>query len=320
MEKHQKFLERYEAKVHIDDVTKKYFVEKDNITGWVIQCKLSQGIEMIFFDYKIKEDQELNNFEAENLLEVFYCLSGIVEMEYGASKFKLKENHIGIYDLNNCPEKVIYKKGVFKGISLLLDIKSADQVIERYMAGKQGIIKEMQNILSVDHKLFSAFGNRNLRSVFLGIIENPFDYDKEYLMLKAMELVLISSRTVMQSMKSDTYNQEASKEYEMFRKAKDYIELHIADPVLVSDIAYDIGSSTRTVNRIFLKYTNQTAYQFLKETRLKRAKELLIGSDYSITEIAIEVGWSNSSKFSIAFKEKYGESPVQFRNTYKLIS
>jgi hypothetical protein len=41
-------------------------------------------------------------------------------MNYGSGKVLLKENHIRIYDWNHCPDKEIYKKGKFKGISLLL--------------------------------------------------------------------------------------------------------------------------------------------------------------------------------------------------------
>jgi AraC-like DNA-binding protein len=229
----------------------------------------------------------------------------------------LKENHIGIYDWNHCPDKVIYKKGKFKGIGLLLHTEQAVPSIEPFMQRRQRVIWDMQQILYQNHKLFLAFGNRDLKSVFLGIIENPLEYDRDFLMLKAMELILISSKTMKQSKQGEVREESDAVEYRMLCKAKDYIELHIADPITVSDIAYELGTGVRNVNRIFGSYENQTVYQFLKIARLKRAKELLLASDHSVTDIALEVGWNNASKFSIAFKERYGDSPLTYRNARK---
>jgi AraC-like DNA-binding protein len=317
MEKHQKIIEMYAQTIKRDQGTNRYLVEKNNIQGRIIQCKLAHGIELIFFDYKVNGEGEQSGVHSEHILELFYCLSGSIEMKYGTSKVSLKENHIGIYDWSHSPEKVIYKKGTFKGVSLILDMKQAGASTERYLQGKQNILQEMQQILNSNQKFFLAFGNRDLKSVFLGIIENSFDYDREYLMLKAMELILITGKTMKQSVQQESKDPAYSKEYKILCKAKDYMEVHIGDSITLADIANDISSNTRTINRLFMKHENQTAYQFLKSTRLKQAKELLLTSNYSITEIAMEVGWNNSSKFSIAFKERYGDSPVSYRNANK---
>lgn len=317
MKNHKGILESYAQNIKTDKDTKRYFIEKDNLQGWIIQCELACGVEMMFFDYKVEKEVELTGFEAEHILELFYCLSGTIEMYYGSSKVLLKENHIGIYNWNHCPDKVIYKKGKFKGISLLLHTDQAVSSIAPYMQGRRDVIFKMQQILSENQKMFLAFGNRNLNSVFLGIIENPFAYDKNYLMLKAMELIFISSKTMNQSRQANIMDNEETSEYRMLCKAKDYIELHIADPITVSDIAYELGIGIKNINQMFGNYENQTVYQYLKIERLKRAKELLLSSDHSVTEIALEVGWNNASKFSTAFKARYCDSPLSYRKDRK---
>ncbi|MEM6804325.1 MAG: helix-turn-helix transcriptional regulator [Bacteroidota bacterium] len=51
--------------------------------------------------------------------------------------------------------------------------------------------------------------------------------------------------------------------------------------------------------------------------RLKKAKELLLISDLSISEIAYETGHTDPSYFSKTFKSKYGLSPKEFRQNMK---
>ena len=57
-----------------------------------------------------------------------------------------------------------------------------------------------------------------------------------------------------------------------------------------------------------------TPSDYIRNTRLVYAKELLISSEFSIGLIAEQVGFSSQSYFARCFKSMYGQSPKQFRD------
>ncbi len=73
------------------------------------------------------------------------------------------------------------------------------------------------------------------------------------------------------------------------------------------------------INQTTLKTTFKTVFgspiaTYMKEYRINRAKELLLHSDMMISDISLEVGYENPSKFSQAFKSVTGILPKNYRN------
>lgn len=77
--------------------------------------------------------------------------------------------------------------------------------------------------------------------------------------------------------------------------------------------------SVKGISQLFTDYANHSAFAHLKDLRLQKAKELLLHTDSSITEIAGEVGWTNASKFTASFKLRFGLTPQDFRKENKLL-
>lgn len=70
-----------------------------------------------------------------------------------------------------------------------------------------------------------------------------------------------------------------------------------------------MGMSERQLQRKLKAITNKSPIQLISSVRLHRAKELLLGSDETIAEIAFETGFSSPSYFSKCFKKEFGVSP-----------
>ena len=65
--------------------------------------------------------------------------------------------------------------------------------------------------------------------------------------------------------------------------------------------------------RVFDETTGTTPHHFLSCLRVQRAKELLLKSDASITDVCMEVGYNSLGSFSKTFSELVGLSPQEFR-------
>lgn len=74
-----------------------------------------------------------------------------------------------------------------------------------------------------------------------------------------------------------------------------------------------LGLSTRQTERLLQKQYGKTFLQKKTEARMSAAAILLSNTEYSITSIAGELGYSSIEHFSSAFRSYYGKSPRQYR-------
>lgn len=96
-----------------------------------------------------------------------------------------------------------------------------------------------------------------------------------------------------------------------------YIEVNYAQPITLSEISQKLFVSVSSLSRFFVKMTGQSFVQYLKEFRLGKAAVAMVQTDWPITRIAIENGFSNSSALNKDFKRYYGMSPMAYRKMYK---
>jgi len=94
-----------------------------------------------------------------------------------------------------------------------------------------------------------------------------------------------------------------------------YINDHLAEGITIEDLANKLNISKFHFLNEFKKYTGYTPYQHLLNTRIERAKNMLMDKNMKITNIAYELGFSDSSHFSRTFKKATGASPKAFRDS-----
>lgn len=85
----------------------------------------------------------------------------------------------------------------------------------------------------------------------------------------------------------------------------------------IEEFAILCGRSLSSFKRDFKKQYRTTPSLWLKDKRLKYAKELLLESNLNINEICFESGFINSSHFIRSFKTKYSLSPNKFKLEYR---
>lgn len=97
------------------------------------------------------------------------------------------------------------------------------------------------------------------------------------------------------------------------RRIADYMEAHLAEDVSLLDLAGVAGLSTHHFSEAFKASTGTSPHRYLIEQRIHRAKELLLGADHSIVEIALAVGFASHSHFTDNFRKLTGITPSRFR-------
>lgn len=104
---------------------------------------------------------------------------------------------------------------------------------------------------------------------------------------------------------------------EGFRKevtdVKSYIFHHYAEDLSVELLAEKVYLSAGYLSVVFKEETGKNLNRFIREVRMNKAKEMLENSSKKITQIAKEVGFSNTSYFCRSFREFFGSTPESCR-------
>lgn len=99
-----------------------------------------------------------------------------------------------------------------------------------------------------------------------------------------------------------------------FEKIRDYIQEHYSDPNLdAASIAEHYNMSPSTITRLFKKYNNTGFLEYVHQTRVGKATELLQNTDLPIAEISALVGYTNAATMNRAFKAHAHSTPSMIR-------
>ncbi|MDR2479931.1 MAG: AraC family transcriptional regulator [Treponema sp.] len=135
---------------------------------------------------------------------------------------------------------------------------------------------------------------------------------------KIMELYVILAR-YYESKKASFFENTGDKRQEYLARlctVMDYIDRHIAEELTLDSVAEIANFSKFHFERIFKAYTNQSFYQYLQRRRVERAERLLVNPELSITEVAMEAGFTSITAFNRVFKKIKKCTPSEFRKLY----
>ena len=81
----------------------------------------------------------------------------------------------------------------------------------------------------------------------------------------------------------------------------------------LEDLAEPLNMSYSNIYRKFQALTDKTLVDFMRSFRLKKAIPLLVNHNFTISEIAFQVGFNDPKYFSKCFKKEYGSTPKQYK-------
>ena len=95
--------------------------------------------------------------------------------------------------------------------------------------------------------------------------------------------------------------------------AMTYVRSHLSEPLDGDLVAEACGVSRKTLCTRFKQETGETFASYVRRLRVERARRLLDTTDYEISQIAYQTGFSSQSHFQNVFKHLTGETPREWR-------
>ncbi|MFD0695959.1 response regulator [Paenibacillus sp. GCM10027628] len=99
------------------------------------------------------------------------------------------------------------------------------------------------------------------------------------------------------------------------RMAKEWVDRQLLDEdITLGKVAADIHVSQSYLSRVFLKEVGENFSDYVIRNKLEYAQKQLRETNKKVYEIASEIGYTNPHYFSKLFKEKFGITPLEYRN------
>jgi len=138
-------------------------------------------------------------------------------------------------------------------------------------------------------------------------------YKRVFLEAKAMELFLMQLEQLGAHgcgascpLRPDTV--------EKMHHARDIALRRLDRPLSLAELAREVGTNEFALKKGFRETFGATVFGTIAEAKMDRARELLLAGRMNVSEISDHLGYGNVANFSTAFKRRFGESPMRYRN------
>ncbi|MDX2157151.1 MAG: helix-turn-helix domain-containing protein [Hyphomicrobiaceae bacterium] len=155
-----------------------------------------------------------------------------------------------------------------------------------------------RNVAGVFHEL-QALGRSGLSSLALAHFDDLL-----------LGLVCVTASPVVRDAVRDHQPNSGSKSV---RQARDYIHAHAAEPISFSQLATRLGVGLRSLQIAFRRELGCSPRDYLIACRLEvaRARLMAAGEGVTVTQIALECGFTDMAVFARKYRENFGERPSE---------
>lgn len=244
---------------------------------------------------------------------LFYVLDGNVEIEYDMRKIRLKETDILV--LNRGTSYSLQSAEPFVIASLELMGRTFESVCDgiHYMVRCNSCADKNEHYT----QLRSLLRQMILNQIYVEEDEQKYSYLVfEYYSLYYRLLETIIAYFMDGHAGNPGKGKEIGKQEDRIREIERYINIHYMEPISLETIAAELFLSKGYLSKFFTQCFGITFSQYLKEVRLKHAMSDLLYTEKPVTQIAMDNGFSGSSFFNRAFREKFGKNPTEIRKEF----
>lgn len=171
-----------------------------------------------------------------------------------------------------------------------------------------------QKIIAEENGLYSSGGANSYWNLLLYLVEKYTDRDTAIL---ASKFFVIETMRNNQSPFIIFKGQKTHKD-ETVRKAQEYIEQHFDERISLDDLARQLATGKRSLERRFKKATDNTISEYVQRVKVEAAKKRFETGLENVNEVMYAVGYSDAKAFRATFKKVTGLSPMEYRNKYQM--
>ncbi|MEH2213298.1 helix-turn-helix transcriptional regulator [Nostoc sp.] len=156
---------------------------------------------------------------------------------------------------------------------------------------------------------------QQMRLVLFNILQCPYQglMKRMYLESKAVELIMLHFQQFQeQDINAHSFPARDLSDVDKIYQAKEILLGNLEDPPSLIELARQVGLNDFKLKRGFRQVFGTSAFKYLHDYRLEKARQLLVLGEMKVEEVAFRVGFDSRSYFASAFRKKFGLNPKQY--------
>ena len=296
-----------------------YYHGRYNDRNWI--CKLKPGLFLTLMDVTPCSDVNNTIESKEDCLRFDFFLSGKGRVDYDLIDHRMKRDFtdglVGHSYVAFSPEIVGTAQTIAKHRFFRFSIYISPARLMNYFNGKIDVgPHEFRNIVAGSDQtgfFHTARITGQMITAIFHIINCPYSGSMRRLFIesKAMELITYKIGQMIQRRSTQQRGHPLKMdEYERIKQAAQILAKNPEAPPGLFDLAKAVGTTHTQLNIGFKKMYGTTAFGYLRQIRLEKAKQLLESGRLNVTLTAYEVGYNSVPSFSNAFSNHFGMNPA----------
>ena len=257
--------------------------------------------EILGYYYSIRSNDYHFDGETHDYFELTYVDLGAMTTVVDGVTYNLNERDLMIYGPGQFHTQAIASEGPCSYVTIVFDMESSlyESLLNR--------------VFSYDKKIHTLIKTFILESTS----QLPYMNSLMLCLLQETVIRLLQNDFVGAHTESEHLVTGARQHYqdEFLEKILAYIDENICKPMTIAEICQKFSLSRSSLQILFKENMNQSPKKYINELKMEKSRLMICEDKYTISEIALMMGFNSIHYFSRAFTQKYHISPSEYSKT-----
>ena len=284
--------------------------------GTMTLYQVFPGVFLMYNDFHMK--QCVSGFQTDmDLLCIDHCREGRIEPEAGAGAYSyLEAGDLRVDQRIHHNGKVTFPLCHYHGISIGFQMSVAAKEIPAHMKDFSVDLYELQKKYCSDPKPFVIPGEPAIEHIFSELYNVPLKIKKYYFKIKVLELLLY-----LDALELSGHTEERPYFYkgqvEKIKAIQALLTEDLTKNYTLEELSEQFDIALTPLKNCFKTVYGSPIFTYMRTYRMNYAATLLKSDkNLKIAEIAGLVGYDSPSKFSSAFHQTMGKTPLEYRKSF----
>ncbi len=258
--------------------------------------------EILGYYYSIRDSGYSFDGESHNYYELTYVDRGTLTTEIDGKTYEVKERELIIYGPNQYHNQKIKDGHSCSYVTVLFELEPEanhfDFLLNRVFSYSKKIHSLMKTFVN-ESSSFTPYMDSLLLCIFQETIIR---------LLQSEFIAEVPDKKPVTDARQHYHN-------ELLEQILTYIDETIDDPMTVGEICQKFSMSRSSLQILFNENLNQTPKKYINELKLEKSRQMISEGRYTISEIALMLGFNSIHYFSRAFTQKYNMAPSEYAKT-----
>lgn len=286
--------------------------DDENGEAVITSYRVLPGVILAYNDVHLASGQ-IERTVSDKILEINHCREGRMECELRDEFFYLAPGDFSMAHKKSGGRSSYFPLSHYHGITILIDTEHAPKCLSCLLADVDINIDELSQKFCGGDGCYIARSKPYIAHIFSELYSVPESIRKGYFKVKILELLLYLSGMEPENECSQrgAYSQTQT---ELAKEVCKYLTEHMDDRITLAEISDMFHISGTQIKNAFKGVYGVSVYAYIRTQKMHSAALMLRHTKRSVLDIAGSFGYDNASKFSSAFKNVIGMTPIEYRN------